>query len=306
MEEKEKKEEIGRLVERYLNNEATPGECARIDHWLEQDDELGQWLAQRIEKQSPAMPLYRRHRRVIFWWAVAATLVAVATSLFVVLSRPDNSYSDQSVAVHTNAGERSAITLPDGTQLTLNHLSEIRYNYNPQTGYRMLTLRGEAMFDVHTDKKHPFVVSCGGLDIECLGTSFNVKGYADEEAVSVVLLDGKIRVHSDEGYSEMQPGDKVNYDRFSRRIETSRVEAADYTGWAQGGYRFNNEPLEVILRSISRQYDVKINITTPSLNGVRLSGSIEGKNLDETLNIISSAAGAHHKLLPDSTISIFK
>lgn len=342
------KEEIKKLIEKYLNDEATLSEQARIDSWVESDSELYDWLSDRIETADDYLSAEVRERlgrllrrtkegsmvaaesgsaskttsdtgnsgknsgksRLLkgSWrlWVGAAVVVVVALVGGVMLMRGGEEPRQQPFIVRTNAGERSTVTLPDGTTLTLNHLSEIQYCYEPKTHQRRLTLHGEAVFDVKTDPEHPFVVECGGLNVECRGTQFNVKGYADEETVTVVLMEGAVRASANDDAVDMQPGDKVSYDRFSRRLSTTQVEAADYSDWARGGYRFNDERLEEILRSVSRHYDVKINLITPSLQEVRLSGSLDKKSLEETLRIISAAAGAKYRVLPDSTICFYK
>lgn len=336
----ENKDEIRELIERYLNNQASLYERARIDSWIENDRQLNRWLTCRIENSSstltpetrqrlndamaeimtdsiekgttssdiiPDEKMSNRRKHDIRLWSIAAsvTIIAILAGIVLFPHEKEQKYS-QPLIVSTNAGERSRVTLPDGSSLTLNHLSEIQYHYDESMKQRILALNGEAAFDVETDPEHPFIVTCDGLRIECRGTSFNVKGYPEENNVTVVLSDGVITASTNRQSITMKPGNKVRYDKHSRNMHSTMVDASEYTDWTNGGYRYNDDILDDILRSISRQYDVNISLLTPSLRNVRLSGSIGRKTLEETLGIIAAASDAKYMMESDSTICFYR
>ncbi|WP_279149884.1 FecR family protein [Muribaculum intestinale] len=333
----EDKDDIQTLVEKYLDNRATLSERTRIDSWIEENEELNHWLAARIENSDSTIEPQLRERlnagiyslydadhtndiesnslmedshsdkRHNIWpLAVAASIIIIAAITGILLLRNDAPRYSIPLTVSTNAGERSHIILPDGSSLTLNNKTEVKYHYDDTLKERSLTLSGEAAFDIATDPEHPFVVTCDGLRIECRGTSFNVKGYPDEDNITVVLSDGVITASTPNQSIKMKPGNKVSYDKHTRNLQSTMVYADDYTEWISGCSRFNDDRLDDILRSVSRYYGVTINIITPSLRDVRLSGSLGRKSLEETLGIIATAADAKYILESDSTICFYR
>lgn len=337
----EANDDIRLLVEKYLNNDATLIERVRLDKWLEEDDELKDWLMSHIDEADSALPpevrtrldarLYEIYdstsdaevdndimhrddstahisRTLRFWqWGAAAAvaLVALLSSIIIYnnVTAPDY---ESPIIVSTQAGERSKATLPDGSVINLNHLTEIAYHYDRKLDNRVLNFNGEATFDIQTDPEHPFIVNCGGLRIECRGTSFSVKGYADDNEVTVVLASGSIIAGTDEQSITMKPGTKVSYDKQLGHLRTSVVEPAEYTEWTKDCDRFNDESFDAVLRTMSRRYGVSISAISPSLHDVRLTGSIAGTTLNEAARLLANAANAKYIMESDSTIYFYR
>lgn len=330
------------LIEKYLKNDASPYEISYIESWIKHDERLNSWYASCLENSDFDIPadvremltshlneLYntppddsrqmaflhktdangnRRFRIHILSILCAACVLILITmgGIYLINGFTQNDIPENPLIIGTLAGERSRVRLPDGSSVTLNHLSEIQYHYDKEKKQRIVSLHGEAAFDVRTDPSHPFVVKCDGLDIECRGTSFNVKGYPDENVVTVVLCNGLITARSLHQSLDMKPGDKVCFDKHLCNLETTSVDSSDYTDWTSGLSRFNDDRLDDILRMLSRHYGVSINLLTPSLRDVRLSGSIGKKNLNETLDLISAATGAEYVFETDTTVCVYR
>lgn len=92
------------------------------------------------------------------------------------------------------AGERFNLTLSDGTQIWLNGESSLRYPVNFTTEKRIVTLTGQAYFEVSKDEEHPFIVITQNMNIEVIGTSFDVNSYPDSELNTMTLVTGKVKV----------------------------------------------------------------------------------------------------------------
>ena len=318
-----KKEEIRLIMDKYLSHNADSYEIKRMDKWLEEDTDVNEWLISTIENSCPVVSpdveerlesglhciIYntKKQRRILKWGiaAAAAAIVSVLTIMIYLTHTDDNPYVEP-LSVTTKAGERSHIGLPDGSSVTLNHLSGITYKYDKNQKTRIVELTGEAFFDVSADPDHPFIVNCNGMSVECKGTSFNIKGYSDEEFVSAVLCDGIVIATSGSHRISMKPGMKVCYDKKNGELKSSEVDTADYSGWINGDMRFNDDRLEDIMHLISRKYEVEINIATSSLREERLSGSITGKTLEETLLILSQVADYKYFRDSDSTICVYR
>src|ERR1019366_6846207 len=89
---------------------------------------------------------------------------------------------------------KSKIVLSDGSVVTLNSETTLRYpaEFNGQT--REVYLDGEAFFDVAKDHKHPFIVHAGKMNVRVLGTAFNIKSYANDATSETTLIRGAIEV----------------------------------------------------------------------------------------------------------------
>lgn len=318
---KEQYDDMRQLIEKYLRDDASPYEISYIESWIKHDERLNRWFISCIENSESEMPAEKPafpsaehlpktagHRQGIVA-AVAAACVIILFAIggaYILGDRHDENIFQNPLIIGTLAGERSRVVLPDGSSVTLNHLSELQYHYDKKKKQRVLSLHGEAAFDIRTDPEHPFVVKCDGLELECRGTSFNVKGYPDENVITVVLCNGAVTARSLRQRFDMKPGDKINFDKHLCNLESTSVEPSDYTGWTSGTSRFNDDRLDDILRMLSRHYGISINLLTPSLRDVRLSGSIGRKNLKETLDLISTAAGAQYEFETDTTVCIYK
>jgi ferric-dicitrate binding protein FerR (iron transport regulator) len=335
----ESKDDIRLLVEKYLNNDATLIDRVRLDKWLEDDTELRNWLVSHIDNADSTLSpevrarldarLYEIYestpdddadndimhrddtpsRKLRFWkWCAAASIVAVVilSAIFAYTGITTTDINESPIIVSTQAGERSKATLPDGSVITLNHQSEIAYHYDSKLQNRVLNFSGEANFDIHTDPEHPFIVNCDGLRIECRGTSFNVKGYPDENEVTVVLASGSIIAGTDEQTITMKPGTKVSYDKQLGHLRSSVVEPAEYTEWMRDCDRFNDESFDDVLRTMSRRYGVSISAISPALHDVHLTGSIAGTSLNEAVRLLANAANAQYIMESDSTIYFYR
>lgn len=309
------KEEIRRIAEDSLENRADIGERVLLDVWLEEDEALGKWFENEIEHTpaSVSADVSERLRAGIFgklklqeetpasgnlyMWKVT-TIVAVVALLamtgihFLIPARPLHTLP---LSVSTGIGERSVVNLPDSSEINLNHLSRFDYVYDDSKKERQLSLNGEATFDVATDPKHPFVVNCNGLRIECRGTTFNVNGYPDDETVTVVLQQGAIKASSSRQQIDMRPGTKVTFNTHTHTMTTSDVDAKEYSEWVKGYERFSEEPLDVIARRLTRTYGTKILFASPEISDIQLSGTLQANSLDEALSFISTATGLHYR-----------
>ena len=104
-----------------------------------------------------------------------------------------NKLSDYEVI--TAAGQRAQTVLPDGSKVWLNASSKIVYHNSLWSSDRQIDLSGEAYFEVRKDKEHPFVVQVGNLNIEVLGTCFNVYSYEENDFVETSLIEGSVRLY---------------------------------------------------------------------------------------------------------------
>lgn len=176
------------------------------------------------------------------------------------------------------AGKRSSLNLSDGTKIWINANTRVVYPVLFEQDKREIYVDGEIFLDVFPDKNRPFIVKTNKLDINVLGTSFNVSAYEKESQISVVLVTGKVNVNTkDKQKTTLKPNEMYNY--ANGQSDTKTVDVTTYVSWKDGVYTFDNESLSVILDKLSDYYGKKI-VTDKQINATRCSGTL---NLREDL-----------------------
>ncbi|MBF4516803.1 DUF4974 domain-containing protein [Flavobacterium sp. ANB] len=159
-------------------------------------------------------------------------------------------------------GKRFKLILSDGTVVSLNSGTTLKY---PEqfgiNGKRNVFLTGEAFFEVTKDKQHPFIVNANQVDIEVLGTKFNVSAYPENPTVNSVLVEGSIQISEIADTSNsvlLAPNQMATWQNNSKKFVTKAVDATFYSAWTKGELAFKDTPFSTIAKIIQRTYDVEI------------------------------------------------
>jgi len=193
-------------------------------------------------------------------------------------------------------GRRFDIVLSDGTKIFLNSGSSIKYPVKFVKGQeRKVFLSGEAFFDVTKDSLHPFVVDAQELNVEVLGTKFNMSTYNEDPRIEVVLVEGAVELNKDNNIKNqkksvvLEPGFNGVFDKKDKTILTSKVNTSLYTSWMTGNVIFRNTPFKDITKKLERIYNVSIKINNKQLAAENFNASIEVDNesIEEVLNYFS-------------------
>ncbi|HBT86890.1 MAG TPA: FecR family protein [Porphyromonadaceae bacterium] len=205
-------------------------------------------------------------------------------------------------------GEIKQLILPDGSEVWLNAGSILLYPHDFSGSVRSLFLSGEATFCVEKDPERPFVVKTQYMHVEAIGTTFNVKSYADVGTTTVTLEVGSIRVevNGKSNFSGLiQPNEQLVYDH--RRGETSKlqVDAKLASRWKEGYLVFKDAPFEEIIRTIERRFNMTIYYDVRKYGGgsfnVRYSPY---ENAQQVLNILETLNPGLKWTIVDRTIYI--
>lgn len=205
--------------------------------------------------------------------------------------------------VKADKGDKAKIELPDGTNVVLNSASRLSYLNDFGRKNRCVQLSGEAFFKVAHDESRTFIVQVGDLEVKVLGTSFNVSAYEDDEDIVVVLQEGKVGVYTQEMSHTMIPGDKLEYNKLTRKLTTTKVNSEDYIEWTKGYLYFDKESLKNIMNTLSRIYNVEIRFESDKLLNERFTGTIPGNGIQNALNMLMLTADFAYKM-EGSTIVI--
>ena len=247
----------------------------------------------------------RTYLHTILHAAAAILLVVVAS--FALHAWHSNKaltkYADMEIRVAR--GQKSDLTLPDGTRVHLNACSELICGRNFNGRQREVELIGEAYFEVAKDEKSPFVVKVGDLEIEALGTAFNIQAYPDDGKISTYLSRGRVQVSSPTQSLIMEEGDLALYSLQSGRLAKS-YSGDDWfhTAWMQDELIFDNKPLDEIAKLLERYYNVEINIVDDDIVKTNFSGTLKNENLFSILEGLQITSNVRWKI-ENSEITLY-
>lgn len=208
-------------------------------------------------------------------------------------------------------GKRFMLILSDGTKVHLNAGTTLRYPVEFIRGKnRQVFLQGEAYFDVAKDERHPFVINANELNIQVLGTQFNLSAYPEDEMVKTVLVEGSVGFfEKGEDFDSktnamLQPGFMATWQKEDKSMAYDEVDTDIYTGWMDGKIIFNHIPFKDILKKLERNYDVKITNNNKALNDVRFTASFDTETMEQILNAFKKSYPLHFEITNDNQISI--
>ncbi len=195
-------------------------------------------------------------------------------------------------------GGEYLLQLEDGTRISLNSQSTIKYPVRFAGGERVVYLKGEAYFEVAKDSIRPFrVVTDRDIDIEVLGTCFNVKAYEDEDVVETVLEEGSGRMKVPGESVVLAPGERSVFDRAKRELKTEKTRTQLYTAWRKGQFVFDDEPVESILNKLSRWYNIDVFYENPTAKRMLFNGNLQKyDDIHKILNAIEKAGKVRFKI----------
>ena len=202
--------------------------------------------------------------------------------------------------VSTMAETRNVI-LPDGSSVLLNRHSSLSYPKRFKSDNREVQLTGEAYFEVAKNKDKRFIVCCNDLEIEALGTTFDVKGYGDDLSVTTLLAEGSVRVSNKTNTTLLKPGEKVEYHKNKQTFTKSPIsDLREIDFWRNNMLIFNSASLAEIATTLERMYGVKVVFDSEKLKNVPFSGTIRNSSLHNVFYIISLTYPLTYKLEGDT------
>jgi len=189
-------------------------------------------------------------------------------------------------------GKIFKLELSDGTTVWLNAGTRFKFpqNFTQQTNNRTVYLDGEAYFDVTKNKDKPFIVHTKDINVEVLGTQFNVSSYANEAAVSTTLVEGSVNVFSNtsqETKMQLRPNFQAKYSKVDRHLSKVEVNTEIYTSWINNKLIINNLKFHEILKKLERKYDISITNKVHKLNNEIYTGEFENETIETILETIS-------------------
>jgi ferric-dicitrate binding protein FerR (iron transport regulator) len=233
-------------------------------------------LEYKINKHNSTIDKTRATRRLWIQVAsVAAILIggifggSVLTYLF-----SNNKVIREELVFETPRGEKSLVTLPDGSKIWLNANSRLVYHSFSST-HRQVELKGEAFFNVVHNEKAPFVVKTDKCEVEVLGTTFNVMAYNEFGRQEITLLTGKVKVHTDNNEQDIKPGQALILKDDQVRVVEVNISQA--SGWVENKFNFKDIPLSELMKRLENWYDVDITLENNIGKEINYTGTFKNE-----------------------------
>lgn len=232
---------------------------------------------------------HRRRLTIVRSLTAAAAVVLLCVSVWTAYLY----WQPVSIETVSTLAETRVVLLPDGTSVTLNHFSSLSYPERFKSDNREVKLNGEAYFEVTKDKKHPFIVQTEVIDVQVLGTHFNVDAYRNNPDVRTTLLTGSVAVSNKNNSERMilKPNEVAIYNKVEQKLTRRILEnAKNEISWRNGEFIFDNMPLQDIARELSNSFGTTIHIADSALQNYRITARFRnGENLETILSVLHNA-----------------
>ena len=244
---------------------------------------------------TPVRSFYRKYRSLLRFAAIFGGTAMLTVAYF-------TRGTDKKTIVQTAYGQLTSVILPDSSAIVLNAHSKVVFQKKPQTGSaREVWLEGEAFFNVRHLNLNPlavlpperFIVHTGDLDIEVLGTSFDIR--KRREKTEVVLQTGKIKllfIRKSRPDIVMSPGEVVTYQPRENTVVRTTTTPEDYSAWKEKKLILNNPTVTEIIAYLEDNYGTKIILRDEKIGTRVIEGPILLNNLDDALFVLSTVLHA--------------
>ncbi|RXG15959.1 FecR family protein [Leeuwenhoekiella aestuarii] len=185
-------------------------------------------------------------------------------------------------------GNTFTLKLGDGSVVRLNAGSRLTYPVNFKPGQeRLLSLKGEAYFMVSKSKKQPFIINTHGVNVEVLGTSFNINSYSEDNTVAVALVEGSVKMYDDldkDSQSIMlSPNQLGLYTKQEATLNVTDADMWEHTAWLAGRLIIRDASFSDILKKIERKYGVRVINKNTTIKEERFNASFDVETVTEVL-----------------------
>lgn len=302
-----KPENIEEMLLRYCEGSLDNEEIKFIENWISSDEEHEE-IAQNIHelywatdtlcvmnmvdsekalKKTDGILMKKKISTVLLWTErIAAILFLPLLSAY--LLQVKDKAEPTMMEVRTSPGMTTAFVLPDGTNVSLNSSSVIRYPNFFANDRREVELLGEAFFDVTKDPDKRFIVKTSRNErVEVLGTSFNMEAFPCDSILSTTLLEGKVKFYCGTGSVEMHPGEKIVYNTNTSKGKLVRTDGKVETAWRDGKIIFDNTPFDEVLRMISKRFNVEFVVKNDKYRKDSFTGTFSAQRLEQILGVFS-------------------
>ena len=289
------------ILQRYVEGNVSPEEIIAVVDWLDADEShVREFMALHklndisLLNQPDSKVDVQKKKKTITFRQIGYELAKIAaililfwggTKLYETTSVKENVIAYQTLYVP--AGQRAELILPDSTHVWLNARSKLVYPISFGKDIRQVELNGEAYFDVIHNEKQPFVVKTPQMDIQVLGTEFNVTAYSSSSDFEVALLRGCIELSSPRLSSNYRMKEKEHIRLQNNKLISKDISDYDYFRWKEGLICFNNESVATLIEKLKLYYDIDIEVYNQKFINSRYTGKFRTKDgIEQVLRVL--------------------
>lgn len=307
------------LILRYQKGNCTHEEKELIEKWFKsrsegepfgqlsqhEQDEMIRRIShnlysriQFIDKEPVLLPETGRSDAFRLFYRIAASIILLTAVSYGIWRYGHNNdllsqrAETEFTSVSSTSGNISKVLLADGSIVWLKGNSTLTYPNTFEKNERMVTLQGEAFFEVEKNPDRPFVIHCGDLITKVVGTSFNIR--SNESDIEVMVLTGKVALSSkrDNRSVVVLPNEKAVYHESGKTIERIKVEEKEAQATVVGteyNMKFKAVRMNEVVRRIERKFNVKVTMSDPGLGQCMITANFTDQSLARVLSMISQS-----------------
>lgn len=213
---------------------------------------------------------------------------------------------EKDFVVTVKQGNRAQVTLPDQSKVWMNSNSKLVYR-NGVNNTREVKLIGEAFFKVEKDKNRPFIVSVNNIQVEVLGTSFNVKARQGSEIIETSLVEGSIKLSGSELSQDylLKPNEKAIYSNSSKSLKIELTDNEVETAWKDNKLQFKSERFADVISGLEEWYGVKIISKCPKIENDLMSGAFKNESLETVLETFAIQYKIRYNVQGDTLVVLY-
>lgn len=305
--------DTNKLLQKYASGKLTLKEFRELKKTVnrESDENLKPVITKEWEKWKDCKPLSASEKERLFvkirqetkisfvlnWrkqglQIAASVIIILLTSISILLYSNNREMSElgkRNVVVKVGKGERVSVTLPDGTSVRLNSESTLSYQQDFGLNDRYVFLTGEGFFDVVKNEGKKFIVNTHFLDIQVLGTAFNVYTYEKADSVEMTLVKGNVLVTAlTPPYQtfHVNPNEKVVYNKKTGNMRIEASPSQIETAWISNELIFNSIALKDVLKRLERKYSVTFRVDNETPLNDLYTGVFDEADIYDVMNIL--------------------
>jgi ferric-dicitrate binding protein FerR (iron transport regulator) len=248
--------------------------------------------------------------KVLKYAAIFIALLSIGGLSGYLITKNSIQYAETGMQKYTAMkGSVSIIEFPDGTKVWLNSGSQLTYREDRKSKQRLAELTGEAYFEVKHREGVPLFVKANQIVVKDLGTTFNIRAYADDSYVETSLIEGKADILSSNGSRmiSLKPGESAMYLTRNKSLKLRIIEENVLSAWRDGKFVIRDQRLEDIFKELSRWYDVKFTFRNEELRNYRYTGNIKkSTTAQHVMKMLKETANFNYQIIekPDSADEI--
>jgi ferric-dicitrate binding protein FerR (iron transport regulator) len=299
--------DIEALIIRYFKNKTSKEENSSLLSWLQSSDENKKLFFEMKDVWDSSLVLKNKYNKNVQWKilrrkqtdirlryiqkyiAVAAVALLLITVGYFMSSQTETkvkmiSYND----VLTLSGEKVKLKLSDGTIVWVNSKSKFSYPTNFSGEKREVFLEGEAYFEVARNEKKPFIINTGDLNVNVLGTKFNLSAYKDDETIETSLFSGlvEIELNNNSKFKQiLNPKHRAVYAKNDASISIKDVKYDMSNQWINNKLVFRDLELKKIFKKLERKFDYRIILKDPTVSEMKFTGEYDDETIEEVFEM---------------------